>query len=152
GGYAKAAEQLHKSQSTVTYAVQQIEAQLGVQAFQIEGRRARLTPTGELLFRRARYLLEEAASLETSARRFSAGWEPEIRLMAEVIFPTWLLLGCLERFGRESPNTQVELIESVLGHRTDALARGEADLAIYVSVPTGFLGELLMRARFVLAA
>ncbi|HTT09315.1 MAG TPA: LysR family transcriptional regulator [Burkholderiaceae bacterium] len=152
GGYAKAAETLHKSQSTVTYAVQQIEAQLGVQAFRIEGRKARLTPTGELLFRRARYLLEEAAGVERSARRFSAGWEPEIRLIVEVVFPTWLLLGCLERFGKESPSTQIELAESVLGHRTDALAKGEADLAIFGSVPPGLLGEALMRVRFVLAA
>jgi DNA-binding transcriptional LysR family regulator len=152
GGYAQAAELLHKSQSTVTYAVQQIETQLGVKAFQIEGRRAKLTPTGELLLRRARYLLEEAASLEQSARRFSAGWEPEIRLIVEMLFPTWLLLPCLERFGKESPGTQIELSESVLGHRTDALAKREADLAIFASLPAGFLGETLMRVRFVMAA
>jgi DNA-binding transcriptional LysR family regulator len=152
GSYAKAAEALHRSQSTVTYAVQQLEAQLEVKAFQIEGRRAKLTPTGELLYRRARYLLEEAAGLESAARRFSAGWEPQIRLAVEVIFPTWLLLACLDRFGKESPGTQIELTESVLGHRTDALSRGEVDLAVFSSVPPGFLGEALMRIRFVLAA
>jgi DNA-binding transcriptional LysR family regulator len=152
GSYAKAAEALHRSQSTVTYAVQQLEAQLEVKAFQIEGRRAKLTPTGELLYRRARYLLEEAASLERAARRFSAGWEPQIRLAVEVIFPTWLLLACLDRFGKESPGTQIELTESVLGHRTDALSRGEVDLAVFNTVPPGFLGEALMRVRFVLAA
>ena len=152
GGYAKAAELLHKSQSTVTYAVQQLESQLGVKAFQLEGRRARLTPTGGLLYRRARYLLEEAAGLEQSARRFSAGWEPEIRLIVDVIFPTWLLLQCLERFAKESPSTHIELSESVLGHRTDALARGEGDLAIFGGVPAGYLGESLMPLRFVLAA
>src|SRR5262249_22754839 len=85
GGYAQAAEALHRSQSTVTYAVQQLETQLGVKAFQIEGRRAKLTPTGELLFRRARYLLEEAATLEQAAKRFSAGWEAQIRIAVEVI-------------------------------------------------------------------
>jgi len=152
GGYAKAAQVLHKSQSTVTYAVQQIEAQLGIEAFRIDGRRARLTPTGEMLYRRARYLLEEASGLEQSARRFSAGWEAEIRLVVEVIFPTWLLLDCLERFGEESPNTQIEVTESVLGHRTDALTSGAADLAIYSNVPPGLLGEALVRVRFVLAA
>jgi len=152
GGYARAAERLHRSQSTVTYAVQQLESQLGVKAFQIDGRRAKLTPTGAMLYRRARYLLEEAAGLEQSARRFSAGWEPEIRLAVEAIFPTWLLLRCLDRFGKESPGTQIELTESVLGHRTDALARGETDLAIFSSLPPGFLGETLMPIRFVLAA
>jgi len=152
GSYARAAQTLHKSQSTVTYAVQQLEAQLEVKAFQIDGRRARLTPTGELLYQRARYLLEEATGLEQAARRFSAGWEPEIRLAVEMIFPTWLLLACLDRFGKESPGTQIELTEAVLGHRTDALTRGEVDLAIFNTVPPGFLGESLLSVRFVLAA
>src|SRR6266705_3529613 len=42
GGYAKAAAALHKSQSSVTYGVQQVESQLGVKAFKIAGRRAEL--------------------------------------------------------------------------------------------------------------
>src|SRR5262249_5924515 len=86
------------------------------------------------------------------ARRYSAGWEPEIRLAVEMIFPTWLLLQCLGQFSKESPSTQIELTESVLGHRTDALANGEADLAIFGLVPPGFIGESLMRVRFLLAA
>src|SRR3954471_2021217 len=148
GSYSKAAESLHKSQSSVTYAVQQLETQLGVKAFKIEGRKATLTPTGELLYRRARYLLDEAAALEQAAKKLSAGWEAEIRLAVEIIFPTYVLLGAMDGLGRESPNTRIELIESVLGHRTDALARGEADLAVFGSVPPGFLGEHLMRLRF----
>ncbi|HEU0204154.1 MAG TPA: LysR family transcriptional regulator [Burkholderiaceae bacterium] len=152
GSYAKAAAALHKSQSTVTYAVQQIESQLEVKAFKIAGRKAALTPTGQLLYRRARYLLAEAAALEQASKRLSAGWEAEVRLAVEVIFPTWLLLACLDRLGQESPQTRIELIESVLGHRTGALTEGHADLAIFGSVPSGFLGEPLMRSRFVLVA
>lgn len=152
GGYAQAAERLHKSQSTVTYAVQQLQRQLGVDVFRIDGRRARLTATGELLYRRARYLLEEAGALEQAARRLSAGWEAQIRVAVEVIFPTWLLLACLDRFGKESPGTHVEVTEAVLGYRTDALEKGDVELAVFGSVPAGFLGESLMRVRFVLVA
>src|SRR5438270_807404 len=152
GGYAKAAEKLHKSQSSVTYAVQQIESQLGVAAFKIAGRKAALTPTGELLYRRARYLLDEAASVERSSKRMSAGWEAQIRIALEIIFPSWLLLQCLDRFGAESPHTRIEVIETVLGHKTDALSAGQADLAIFASVPPGFLGDPLMRLRFILVA
>jgi DNA-binding transcriptional LysR family regulator len=152
GSYAKAAEKLHKSQSTVTYAVQQIESLLGVKAFRVEGRKAVLTPTGELLVRRARYLLDEAGALEQASKRLSAGWEPQIRIAVEIIFPSWLLLRCLDRLGTEAPHTRIELIETVLGHRTDALSAGLADLAIFGSVPPGFLGETLMRMRFVLVA
>src|SRR5258706_1082205 len=52
GGYEKAAEALGKSQSSVTYAVQKLQSQLGVKAFEVKGRKAVLTPTGEFLYRR----------------------------------------------------------------------------------------------------
>ncbi len=152
GGYARAAEKLHKSQSSVTYAVQQLESLLGVDAFRIQGRKAVLTPTGELLYRRARYLLDEAAALEQSSKRLSAGWEAQLGLAVEMIFPSWLLLQCLDKLGVESPHTRIEVIESVLGHRTDALSAGQADLAIFGSIPPGFLGDALMQVRFVLMA
>jgi DNA-binding transcriptional LysR family regulator len=150
GSYAKAAERLRKSQSSVTYGVQQIERLLGVSAFRIDGRRAVLTPTGELLYRRARFLLTEASALEQASQRLSAGWEAGIAVAAEIIFPTWLLLDCLAQLGSESPHTRVELMETVLGHRSDALTAGVADLAIYSSVPPGFLGDPLLSVRFVL--
>jgi DNA-binding transcriptional LysR family regulator len=149
GGYAQAAEALHKSQSSVTYAVQKIESLLGVKAFEIQGRKASLTPTGQFLYRRARGLLDESNSLERAAQRLSAGWEAEIRIAAEIIFPTWLLLDCLERFSEESPHTRVELIESVMGGTTEALVEGEVDIAIAGVIPTGFLGSPLIRLRFI---
>lgn len=152
GSYSKAAAALFKSQSSVTYAVQQLETQLSVKAFRIQGRRAVLTPTGELLYRRARYLVDEAIGLETAARQASAGWEAQISVSVDAIFPTWLLLDCLAGLNRESPHTRVEVTESVLGYRTDTLTRGEADLAIFSSVPPGFLGQPLMRVRFLLVA
>ncbi|TFW09367.1 LysR family transcriptional regulator, partial [Oxalobacteraceae bacterium OM1] len=149
GGYAQAAEALHKSQSSVTYAVQKIESLLGVKAFEIQGRKATLTPTGQFLYRRARALLDDSAALERAARRLSAGWEAEIRIAAEIIFPTWLLLRCLDRLGTESPHTRIEIFETVLGGTTEALLRGEVDMAIMNTVPAGFLGSPLMRLRFV---
>src|SRR4051812_10866729 len=78
GGYAKAAEALHKSQSSVTYAVQKLQSVLGVKAFEIRGRKAELTPAGRLLYRNARALLDEAGALEKAAKNASAGWEAEI--------------------------------------------------------------------------
>ena len=149
GGYAQAAERLHKSQSSVTYAVQKIESLLGVKAFEIQGRKAILTPTGQFLYRRARALIDESTALERAARRLSAGWEAEIRIAAEIIFPSWLMLECLARLGEESPHTRVELIESVLGGTTEALLTGQVDMAITGMVPPGFLGMPLMRLRFI---
>ncbi len=152
GGYARAADRLNKTQSSVTYAVKKLESLLGVKAFEISGRKARLTPVGESLVRRARGLLDEAAAIERSARRLSAGWEAEIGLAAEIVFPRWLLFKALERFGAESPQTRIEVVESVLGGTQEALAKREVDLAISGMVPAGFLGDPLLRLRFLLVA
>lgn len=152
GGYARAAEHLHKSQSAVTYAVQKLEALLDVKAFAIEGRKAKLTPTGQLLYRRARTLLAEANSLENSARSVSAGWEPEIGLAVEMLFPSRIALRALDRFGVESPHTRIELIESVLAGTGEALARGDAQLAVTPQIPQGFVGDPLVRFRLIAVA
>ena len=152
GGYAQAAAALHKSQSSVTYAVQKLESLLGVKAFEVKGRKANLTPTGQLLYRRARALLDEAVELERAAKTLSSGWEAEIRLAVEIIFPAWLLFHCLDRFGAESPNTRIEIFETVIGGASDALLEKKVDLAITPLLPPGFLGESLMRMRFVPAA
>lgn len=152
GGYAQAAAFLHKSQSAVTYAVQRIESLLEVKVFEIQGRKAILTPTGEMLYRRALILVDEANDLEQAARTLSAGWEAEIHIAAEILFPSRLLLACLGHFGQESPRTRVELTESVLGGTADTLLKGEADLAISPQLPPGFLGDLLMRIRIIAVA
>jgi len=152
GGYAQAAAVLHKSQSAVTYAVQKIEALLGVKAFEVIGRKAQLTPTGEVLYRRAKALLEEAVALEGAAGSLAAGWEPELRLAVEIIFPTWLLLQCFARFASEQPQTRIELYETVLSGTEEALLQRRVDLAICSRVPQGFAGDPLMRLRFIAAA
>src|SRR5882757_9771081 len=152
GGYAQAAELLHKSQSTVTYAVQKMEAMLGVKVFEVTGRKAHLTPTGEVLYRRAKALLEEASALEGAAGTLAAGWEAELRLSVEIIFPTWLLLRCFARFAEERPQTRIELYETVLSGTEEALLQRRVDLAICSQVPPGFAGDPLIRLRFIAAA
>ena len=149
GGYAQAAELLHKSQSSVTYGVQKLEELLGVRAFEIQGRKAVLTPTGQMLYRRARALLDDAGAIERAARKVSAGWETQIALAVEVLFPTWLLLECFDAFGRESPQTRIELFETVIGGTSEALVTGQVDIAIGPRMPPGFMGERLLLTRFI---
>jgi DNA-binding transcriptional LysR family regulator len=152
GGYAQAARALSKSQSSVTYAVQKLESLLGVKAFEIKGRKAALTPTGELLYRRARALVTEALDLELAAKKLSAGWEAEIGLAVEVLFPTWILLSALERFALESPHTRIELHETVIGGTAEALTSGTVELAITPTVPKGYVSLFLLRMSVVPAA
>ena len=152
GGYAQAAARLHKSQSAITYAVQKIETLLQVKLFEITGRKARLTGSGEVLYRRAKGLLEEAESLEVAGAHLAAGWESELKLAVEIIFPTWLLLRCFELFAHERPDTRIELYETVLSGTDEALVQRRVDLAICSQIPPGFIGDALMPMKFIPAA
>jgi len=73
-----------------------------VKAFKIQGRKASLTPTGELLYRRARYLLDEATGLEQAAKKLSAGWEAEIRVAVETISRPGCCSAALRASGRRA--------------------------------------------------
>ncbi len=146
GGYAQAAEALHKSQSTLTYAVQKIERLLDLKIFEIRGRKAVLTQTGEVLYRRAKTLLEEAAMLERGAAEMAKDWQPEIAVAAEVVYPTWLLLECLAEFAKARPETRIEVFETVMAGTQEMLEQGKVDLAI-ASDLFGGSGTPLMKIR-----
>jgi len=67
GGFVPAAEALHRSHSTLSHAVNKLQEQLGVRLLMIRGRKAQLTPEGELLLRHSRALTRVARSLEHMA-------------------------------------------------------------------------------------
>lgn len=152
GGYAQASERLHRTQSTITYTIKKLEDLLGLKVFELHGRKAVLTQTGQVLYRRGKSLVQEAARLEHAAAELARGQESEIRLAVDIVFPTWLLLDCFAEFAVEHPDTRIELIESVLAGTEEALTEGRVDLAIGGIVPGGFLGDTLMQVRFICAA
>jgi len=152
GSYAQAAEKLHKTQSTISYAIRKMEHSLNVQLFRIEGRKAVLTDHGQLLYRRGRSLVDEAARLERAAAELAAGWEAELRVAAEAIFPAWLMLDCMARFSETHPHVPIEFYETVLDGTNELLLSGGVDLAITSLVPPGFPGDPLLQVRTIAVA
>ncbi len=152
GGFARAAAALHRSQSSVSYAVGRLQERLGVTLLVPEGRRMVLTPAGEALVRRARRLLKEAAALEAFGRELDSGWEAEIRLVVDAAFPTHLLMAALTRFAPRDRGTRIQLREEVLSGTLEALESGEADLAIAARFPTSAPADLLMEIEFLAVA
>ena len=49
GSFAQAAKKLHKSQSTISYAISMMQTQLNTKLFEIHGRKAVLTDAGQKL-------------------------------------------------------------------------------------------------------
>ncbi len=152
GGYAQAAEKLHRSQSSLSYTVARLQQQLGVPLLRIEGRKAVLTPAGEVLLRRSRQLVDDASELEAVAHHLNQGWEPEIRVVVDAAFPSTCLMAALKEFIPLSRGTRVQLNEVVLSGADEALLEGSADLVICGHVPQGFLGDQLVEIEFIAVA
>ncbi len=152
GGFAQAAEQLHRSQSSVSYAVNRLQEQLGLKLLHIEGRKAVLSEAGKTLLQRSRQLLADASSIEQQAHHLQQGWESEIRLTTESAFPTRYLMNALKAFESLNNKTRIRLQEVVLSGAEDALLEGCADLVITPFIPQGFLGDELIQVNFVAVA
>ena len=58
GGFAQAAEAVHKSQSSINHAVHKLQEQIGLPLLEVVGRKAQLTDAGTLMLRRAGQLLD----------------------------------------------------------------------------------------------
>lgn len=149
GGYAQAAEAIHKSQSTISYAVHKLQEMLGVQLLEVEGRKAILTEHGRIMLARANQLLEQADNMGKIAASLSSGVEAKIRLALEMIYPYDQLFAILQAFSAKYPNTRIELEEYVLNGGIDMFEAGEIDLLISARIPAGIAGQHLYRTRFV---
>jgi DNA-binding transcriptional LysR family regulator len=152
GGFASAAEKLHRSQSSISYHVARLQEQLGIRVLKIVGRKAELTEHGRVIYRRSQQLLREAERLDELARSLDQGWEASISLVVDTAFPTQLLMKALRIFEPLSRGSRVQLEEVVLSGAEDALLDGTADLAIAARAPAGFLGDFLIPIDFIAVA
>ena len=152
GGFAQAASALHRSQSAVSYALARLQEALDVPLLKIEGRRAVLTPHGEVLLKRARTLLRDLDTLESLARNLKNGWEPELRIVVDAAFSRDRLLKIVAELQQLCPNTQMQLSDAVLSGAEDAISDNSADVVVTTRVPGGSLGEWLMDVTFVAVA
>lgn len=152
GGVAAAARQLHKSQSTVSHAIAELNERLPVPVFAAAGRRLRPTEPGLVLLRRARRLLSDAQSLEQVAGALAQGLEATLTVAVDAIVPVDLVVRALRRFAETAPQTRVEVQEVVLSGVLDVMASGGAALALSAIVPPGFRQTGLLRVEFILVA
>ncbi|GAA4881070.1 LysR family transcriptional regulator [Ferrimonas pelagia] len=150
GGYAHAAAALNKSQSSLNHAVAKLQQLLGVPLLEVKGRKAQLTPQGRVMLRRSRALTQQIEQLEMLAINLEQGWEPEIVISKEILYPTEALHCALRQFYPESRGTRITIIENVLSGTSDAITERRCDLAISARLPAGYRGHPLALCRMLL--
>lgn len=152
GGYAQAAETLHKSQSAVSYAIARLHEALDLPLLTLEGRKAILTTQGRTLLARVRPLLRDLHTLESQAQLLKQGWEAELSLVVDLAFPRDCLLRIVAELQQLCPATELRMADAVLSGAEDAIKDRTADVVITTRVPPNTLGDMLAEVDFLAVA
>ena len=129
GGFTRAGERVHRTQSTVSQQIQRLEESLGYPLLHRNGRRATPTEQGERLVTYARRLL----ALEQEAREVvtKPGGEGVVRLGIPEDFAAYQLTRLLSDFVRSRPGLRLDVRCGVSVNARRALERGELDIALF---------------------
>lgn len=135
GSFAKAAEELNKATSAISYGVQKLEEQLDIALFQRQGRRSVLTPAGRLVLAEGRKILNTTVRLADQARELATGWEPRIRIAVESLHSYPAFFAVLAEFMQEHASMELDVCECVLNGGWEALEQDRVDLIVGVPGP-----------------
>ena len=150
GGFTRAAERLHLTQSAVSHQIRRLEEQVGRPLFTRTTRKLALTEDGEEFLRHARQILQAHAAL---SRRFqSASLTGSIRFGVPENFLGDELPHLLSRFARAFPAVRLEASVSVCQDFSARIESGELDLAVAMRRAGETGGTVLRRSPYVWAA
>jgi DNA-binding transcriptional LysR family regulator len=152
GGFSQASDLVHKSQSSIHYAVHKLEESLDIKLLEVVGRKAVLTDAGVTMLRRAEYLLKEASKLEQIAGSFARGNESVIRIAIDEAYPKPALKKILKTMAHEFPLLRLELMETVLNGAAELLYEGRVTMAISPVVRSDVSNEELCHVGFTAVA
>ena len=130
GGFGRAAEALHRSQSRVSTHVAELERSLGASLFDRRTRPTTLTDTGEAF---AEHVREALGRLETGAEHVQALIdieEGEVRIGSYASPSVGFLPAIIASFTTAHPRVRVTLYESDVSELEQLLLEGEVGLAI----------------------
>ncbi|MBX2830549.1 MAG: LysR family transcriptional regulator [Rhodospirillales bacterium] len=111
GSFAKAALEINRSQSSVSYAIAELQKKLNVDLIKTVGRRAVLTKTGERLLMAAIPLIDGLNHLEERASLMASGQTPSLRILCDCLFPRDILFSAITGLQNQHPQTEISVHE-----------------------------------------
>ncbi|WP_163934038.1 HTH-type transcriptional activator IlvY [Paraferrimonas sp. SM1919] len=128
--FARTAQQMHVSPSTLSRCIQRLEDQVGQPVLERDNRSVKLTKAGIQFLRFARQTVDAWQSLRQDMADTSGQLTGEIKLFCSVTAVYSHLPGILERFKQQHPKIEIQLTtgdpDSALAH----IQRGQSDIAI----------------------
>ena len=116
GSFTGAARRLGRAVSVISYAIANLESQLGVTLFARAGTaRPKLTDAGQAILSDSRNLSIAVDGLLAKARGLISGLEAEVSLVVDVMWPAKKLVKALDDFRRKFPTVALRLQVETLG-------------------------------------
>ncbi len=141
GSFAAAGRRLRRATSAISYAIANLESQLGVALFDREQtRKPVLTEAGLAVLSEARTLSVGVDNLRAKVRGLIEGLEAEVTLVVDVMLPTARLVDAMQAFEAKFPTVPLRLHVEALGATTQLVDSGIARIGICGPVLTSVPG------------
>ena len=116
GSFAAAARRLNRATSAITYAIDNLEDQLGLPLFDRQTtRKPALTDAGRAVLAEARTVAHGVSALRARVKGLLDGLEAEVSLAVDVMLPTARLVDTLQAFQVAFPTIPLRLHVEALG-------------------------------------
>lgn len=136
GSFAGAARKLNRATSVISYAVANLEAQLGVSLFDRDTtRKPQLTPYGRAVLAEARSVHSGIDGLRAKVKGLLQGLESEVHLALDVMLPTDRIVDALKAFRAEFSTVTLHLHMEALGGVTQLVLDRAANIGVSGPLP-----------------
>lgn len=135
GSFSAAARQLRKSQSTISTAIANLEADLDLTLFDRTGRLPVLTPAGRRVLAHVQEILAASERLEALSVRLSDKVEPRLTVVLSDTYGQSDHLELMQEFERRYRDIELECLIAEGPDVIDLLQTGRAHLAVTAAEP-----------------
>jgi LysR family cyn operon transcriptional activator len=133
GGFTRAGEQLHLSQSTVSQHIKMLEEELGCSLFLRVGKRVLVTEAGNVLLQYAERIFRDLKNAEMAVREMNALKRGTVRLGVGPTTLTYRLPPILRDYIHRFPQIELIVLAGSTEFLLDAMRSQHIDLAIVMS-------------------
>jgi DNA-binding transcriptional LysR family regulator len=131
GSFTAAAKRLGRAVSAISYAIDTLEAQLGVTVFaRGSTRKPTLTEAGAAVYAEAKAVARSVETLRERVRGLLDGIEPEVSLVVDSLYPADHLARLLKAFHAAFPTVPIRLLVQPLNGVERAVRSGEAGIGV----------------------
>ncbi|EJL94349.1 transcriptional regulator [Herbaspirillum sp. CF444] len=135
GSFSAASRKLFRAQSVISQSISNLENQIGVALFDRSGRYPKLTAAGVVLLADARNVVSNVDLLKARAKGISAGLEPELSVVVDVMYPIDAVTQVAKEFKEHYPGVALRIYVEALGGAMQPVLDGRCSVGIVGSLP-----------------